>query len=258
MNLGKGLIGSLYLALGLLALGIGPVDLRAFLLLGISGLLGITLGDSFFFMSLMQLGPRLASLMGTLTPIFIAFSAFIFLGERPTLLCWAGIFFIVIGVAWVLMERMPGNEIVKNKSLGIKYRLLSIIFTTAGIILTKIAVTKVSAIQATFIRLFWATLGLILWGCLNRQLRLWLAPFKKPALLKSISFVVFIVIFGGFWLSILAIKYIDVSIAGVLSSTTPLFVLPMSAMMLKEKITIKSVLGPLLAISGVALILLGR
>ncbi len=258
MNLSKVIIGGLYLAVVLLIVGIGPVNMRAFLFLGISGLIGISIGDTFFFMSLMQLGPRLSALMGALTPVFIAISAVVFLGERLSFLVWVGIFVTLSGVAWVLWERLPQNKIIKNKSLGLKYSLLSIICMVAGVLFAKIGVKSVSAIQATFIRLFWGAIGLILWGCLNRQLKSWLRPFKNPLLLKKVSFVVFIVVFGGFWLFLLALKHIDAAIASTLSSTTPLFILPMVAIMLKEKISMRAMFGAAVAVTGVALIFLGR
>lgn len=257
MNLSKGIIGSLYLAVVLLVMGIEPVSMRAFLFLGLSGLIGIAIGDTLFFMSLMQLGPRLSSLMGALIPVFIVLSAVIFLGERPSFLVWVGIFLTVSGVAWVLWERLPQDKIIKNKSLGIKYSLLSIICTTAGTILAKVGVTSVSTIQATSIRLFWGCTGLILWGCLNHRLKSWLVPFKNLRLLKNVSFVVFMVVFGGFWLSLLALKYMDASVASTLNSTSPMFVLPMAAIMLKEKIPIRAVLGAAIAVGGVALIFMG-
>ncbi len=257
INLSKGIIGSLYLAAVLLVIGIKPIDMRSFLFLGVSGLLGITLGDTFFFISLMHLGPRLSSLTGALTPVFIALSSVLFLNERPSFLAWLGIFLTVSGVAWMLWERAPGKEIIKNKALGIRYRLLSIVCLTAGVILTKIGVEKVSPIQATFIRLSWSVFGLILWGCLKHQLKNWLVPFKNPHLLKKVSFVVFIVVFGGFWLSLAALKYMDAAIASTLNSTAPLFILPMVAIMLKEKISIQAVLGAVIATCGVALIFIG-
>ena len=258
MNLSKGIIGILYLTAVLLVIGIQPVNMRAFLFLGASGLLGITLGDTFYFMSLMHLGPRLAALMGSLAPVFIAFSAVIFLGERPSFLVWVGIFLTVGGVAWVLWEPMPQKEIIKNKSLGIKYGLLSIISMSAGVIFAKIGIISVSAIQATFLRIFWGVIGLSLWGCLNRQLKNWLTPFKNLRLLKTVSFVVFIGVFGGFWLFLLALKYIDASVAITLNSTAPLFILPMVAIILKEKIPIRAILGAVIAVGGVALIFMGR
>lgn len=257
MNLSKGIIGGLYLVVILLIIGFKSVDMRSFLFLGASGLLGITLGDTLFFISLMHLGPRLSSLMGTLTPVFIALSSVVFLREKPTFLAWIGIFLTIGGVAWTLWEQGSKKEIIKNKSLGITYRLLSIICFTVGTILAKIGVESVPPMQATFIRLSWAVVGLILWGCLNHQLKNWLIPFKNQYLLRKVSFIVIIIVFGGFWLSLAALKYINASMASTLSSTAPLFILPMAAVMLKEKISIRAGLGAVIAVCGVTLIFMG-
>ena len=258
MNLGKGIIGCLYLGIVLVVIGIEPVDLDSFLLLGISGFLGITLGDTFFFMSLMHMGPRLASLMGTLTPVFIAISAVIFLNESPSVMVWSGIVLTVGGVVWVLQERLPRDKIIKNKSLGIQLGLLSVLFTTAGIILAKIGVASVPTVQATFIRLICGVVGLVMWGMVNRQLKYWMIPFHNLQLLKSVAIVVFLIVFGGCWLSLFALKYIDASIAGTLGSIGPLFMLPMAALLLKERISSRAVLGAVITVSGIALIFINR
>ncbi len=257
MNLGKGVIGCLYLALVFLVTGIEPVSVQDFLLLGVSGILGITLGDTFFFMALMNLGPSLASLMGTLLPVSVAFSAAIFLSEKPSLPAWAGIFLTVGGVAWVLKERLPRNDIIRNKPLGVKYRLLSILCMTAGVIFAKIGISSVSAAQASFIRMAWGVAGLIVWGIFNQELNDWIAPFKKPHLLKKVSFIAFIIVFGGFWLSLVALKYTDASFANTLGSTSPLFILPMAAIVFKEKISMRAGFGAVVAVGGVALMLIG-
>jgi len=258
MNLCKVVIGSLYLIIVLLVVGVEPMTMRDSIFLGVSGLVGITFGDTFFFMSLMYLGPRLASLMGTLTPVFIAIAAVLFLGERPSLLVWIGIIITVIGVIWVLWERLPENIMIKDKSLGIKYSLMSIVCTTVGVILAKIGVASVSAIQATFTRLVWGAIGLIAWGMFRRQLTEWVAPFSNFHVVKRVSFIVFIVVFGGFWLSLVSLKYIDASISSTLNATTPIFILPMVAIMLKEKIPARATLGAILAVGGVALIFMAK
>ena len=64
---------------------------------------------------------------------------------------------------------------------------------------------------------------------------------------------VFVVTFGGFWLSLVAIEKTDVSIANTLNSTEPLFVLPIAAFVLKEVITVWVVVGSVFAVIGIAL-----
>ena len=256
MNLGKCIIGVLYLGITILFVGIEPMSSRAFLFLGASGLLGIACGDTFFFKALIYLGPRLTILLETLGPAVTVILAVIFLRERPSPLAWIGILLTLGGISWVLWEDSSKEKNVKNRSSGIKYAILFVLCNSIGVILAKIGIASVSALEATFIRLFWGIIGLSVWGYATRQVKNWLLPFSNPGLLKFIFFAAFVAIFGGFWLSLLALKYIDVSIATILSSTTPLFILPMSAFILKEKISMRKIIGAVVTVAGVVLIFL--
>lgn len=256
MNLGKNIIGILYLGVILLISGIQPISQREFLLLLCSGLLGIAFGDTFFFRALIDLGPRLTLILGTLGTVITVILAVIFLKEQPSLMTWLGISLVMGGVTWVLWEYSPRGRMQKIKASGIKYLFLSIFCTSIGIILAKIGVASVSALEALLIRFLGAAIGLILYGCVCQQIKTWLIPFRDIRLLKFILFTVFIVIFGGFWLFLLGLKYTDASVAAILSSTTPLFILPLAVFMLKEKITVREIIGATVAVSGVILIFL--
>ena len=258
MNLCKGVIGGVYLLVVLLGIGFVPITVRDFLLLGLSGLIGIALGDTFFFISLMYLGPRLAALMGTLNPVMITLAAVVFLGERLSPQVLLGIFLVISGVLWVLWERLPHDKIIQDKTLGVKFGILAVLCTTVGVIFAKIAITSVPAMQATFIRLFCGTVGLITWGVLRRQLKGWVKPFNNFRILQTVSYINIVVIFGGFWLSLVALKYIGASVAGTLNATAPIFILPMVALMFGEKISTRAVMGATLTVGGVALIFLGK
>jgi drug/metabolite transporter (DMT)-like permease len=219
MNLGKTVIGSVLLGLALVSVGIEPVDSRSVLFLALSGVIGIAIGDTFFFMSLLNLGPRRASLMGSLNPVAIALAAALLLGERPTTTVWIGIFITSAGVGWVLQERVTGNEGATNNSLGICYGILSVLCTAGGVLLAKVGVSHVPTVQATWIRLLAGAIGLALWGASRSELGNWLEPFRKRELLVKVIAVVMVVVAGGFWLSLVALKHIDASIAGPLNST---------------------------------------
>jgi drug/metabolite transporter (DMT)-like permease len=99
--------------------------------------------------------------------------------------------------------------------------------------------------------------GLIVWGTLRSELGNWVRPFRKAELLAKVSFVVAIVVAGGFWLSLVALKHIDAALAGPLNSTAPLFILPMSVLLMKERLSIRTIVGTAIAVGGVGLILRG-
>jgi drug/metabolite transporter (DMT)-like permease len=254
MNLGKGIIGILYLGILILLLGREPFNARAILNLGISGILGIALGDTLFFTALMYIGPRLTILLGMLGPVFTVILAVAFLGERPSFLAWTGIILTTAGVTWVLLEQECEQKAKKKWILGVSYALLSAVCTSVGIILAKVGVASVSALAGTFIRLFWGTIGLTIWGLRTGKIKNWLEPFRDVRVLQLASLATFVAIFGGFWLFLVALKYIDASCATILNSTTPLFIIPMAAIALREKISLRAILGSVVAVSGIALV----
>ena len=75
--------------------------------LGLSGVVGLVIGDIFLFQAFVWIGPRLAMLMMILAPVIAAFHAWLFLGEIITLGQMAGFALTLSGVAWVVMGRNP-------------------------------------------------------------------------------------------------------------------------------------------------------
>lgn len=256
LNLAKGLIGTLYLGVILLVSGFSPVSLKDLSLLAISGVVGIALGDTFFFMGLMRLGPRMAVLVETLCPVAAVLMAVALLGERPSYMVWVGIILTTGGVSWVLWERAPREALKDKWASGIKFGVLSVLSTASGIIITKIAIEHVQPIEATAIRLSAATMILLAWGARGLQFKKWLSPLRDPRVASLTASAVFVGTCLGLLFSVLALKYADASIAVPLNSTSPLFVLPIAAFALREKISLRSLLGAIVSVLGIVLIFL--
>lgn len=254
MNLSKGFIGSLLLGLCLLGAESVPLTPRPLLFLAVSGVIGIAVGDTYFFKALMQLGPRLTSLLGTLYPVSIALAATALLGERLSPMGWSGILVTGVGVSWVLWERAPAEERHGNKPLGLWYALVAIACTTIAVLLAKVGVEEMPAMEAALVRLLAGTFGLLLWGYATRGLAGWVAPLREGRLLVQVLGVVTIVVFGGFWLSLLALKHIDAAVAGTLNATSPLFILPLAKLLLKERTSLRAILGTALAVGGIGML----
>ena len=256
MNLAKGVIGVLLLCLPLIYFGMGPVDTRTFLLLGISGILGIALADTFFFMALMRLGARLAILIEPLCAVVTVILAVLLLGERPAAMVWVGIVLTIAGVGWVLWEREPRKELQQNWASGIKFGMLSVLFTALGIIVAKLCMESIAPLEATIVRLAVGTAALGLWGLVTANLRRWLSPLRQPAVLANFTLAVFVAICVGLFLSFVALKYVDAAVAVPLNSTSALFVLPMEAFAAKTRISMRAVVGAVVATCGIIIIFL--
>jgi len=223
-------------------------------LLAVSGLLGIALGDTFFFAALNRLGPQPLLVLAVLGQVLTVVSAVFFLHESPTLGAWIGVFLVISGVAVVLQAKLSG-EARATGLRGVAFGLLAVVCMCASNVVAKAALEESSdTIRATFVRMFAGTLGVLVLGLTTKQLTTWVLPFRDIRLLLLFVASVVVVTFGGFWLSMVAYKHIPVSIASCLTSTEPVFALILAAALWKEKITLRVAGGTFATVLGVVFI----
>lgn len=255
MNLAKCAAGAAMLCAALPFAGAGSVGGGAALCLGLSGLLGIAAGDTFYFRALVGLGPRLTVLLGTLGPVLTVLLAVVFLDERPSPAAWAGIALVTAGASWAMWETSPAGK-ARDRAKGVRYALLAAGCMAAAVILAKAGVQDSPPLLSSVIRMACAGAGLFAWGLAGSRLKGWLTPLKDRRLLLQLLAAVFLTVFGGFYLALVALKYTTAAVASTLTSTTPLFILPLSALMLREKITARAAAAAVLTAAGVILIVI--
>jgi len=259
LNLLKGLIAILLICLTLFISSenqpqFNSITLVLFLL---SGIIGIGLGDTAYFSALNNLGARRALLMETLAPPMTALLALILLGEQLSFGAWCGILITGIGVGWVITERTPGGVITNNNATqGIMWGMLAEIAQSIGVIISRFALvsSNINPLWSTLFRLIGGTIIVILLLLFQR---------KKPSNSRKITWsikllgVIFLAAFAstylGIWLQQTSLKFAPAGIAQTLMATSPLFVIPIAAQM-GEKISLRSILGVLIAISGISLL----
>ena len=256
MTLAKGTVSIILIGVVLCFMGFSELTLEPLLLLAASGVLGIAVADSLFFEALQDLGPHALAVLMMLGMVITPIMAVLFLGESPTLLAWTGIALVVAGIGVVLHAKFAGDE-ERSSFRGAILGTLSVICMAVSMIIAKKGLASISAMQATFIRMVAGTVGMLLCGILMGRLGKWMLPFREPRLFGLFVLSVCVVTFGGFWLSLVAIKYVDVSIAYTLNSTEPLFILPLAVLILKERITLRALLGTVVALGGIACLCLG-
>ena len=273
LNLLKGAITLVFLAVTLFFQPqlLGEIDRTAIGLLLLSGIIGIGIADTGFFAALNLLGPRRTLLLTTLTSPTVALLALIFLQESLTINAWCGILLTLLGVAWVISERVTdvtGNTNHLFKGLG--WAIVSILGDAVGAILSRAALTltNITPLWSTILRL--ASGVLALWLLLiiknkiaipspnyltnyDRNTRWQWQSLLSPKLFGIITLTAFAGTYLGIWLQQISLTFTVAGIAKTLSATSPLFVLPIAAWM-GEKISLRSILGVLLALSGVILL----
>ncbi|MCM2359246.1 MAG: DMT family transporter [Geobacteraceae bacterium] len=256
MTLVKGGVSVFLLgALTLLTGGYANIGGEAYLYLILSGILGIALSDTFFFSALKEVSPQTITLLFTFGQVVTVLLAVLLLGETLPLQGWGGIALIITGIT---IGMFPGFAEKGQSSLrGIVFGLISILLMSFSVILTKKGLAEVSTLYATFLRMLAGTLGMLLVGIATRRLGGWVTPFRDPRLMTRFTLSVCVITFGGFWLAIVAFKYTSVAVANSLISTEPIFVLPVAALLLKEKVTVHAVAGAVIATVGVIVLCTG-
>lgn len=250
MTLMKGAVSVVLLGLAtLLVGGFSHIPREAYYYLALSGLVGIALSDTFFFSALKEVSPQSLTLLLTFGQVLTALLAVILLGEALPLQGWAGIAVIVTGITIGMFHRSADKG--RSSVRGIIFGLISVISMAVAVILTKKGLTSTSTLYATFIRMLAGTVGMLLLGIATKRLGGWVSPFSDMRLAWKFALPVFVITFGGFWLAIVAFKYTSVAVANSLIATEPIFVLPMAAIFLKEKVTLHAAAGAGIATVGV-------
>jgi drug/metabolite transporter (DMT)-like permease len=260
LNLIKGLIAIFLLCVtiiitGDLALNLAPLPV---LLLVLSGVFGIGFGDTAYLAAINNLGARRVLILGTLSPPLTAIAATIFLQERLNISAWCGILLTVLGVAWVITERVSDSHQTSiNLWRGLGFAFLAAITNTTGTLFSRsaFALTNFSPLWAALLRLV-AALFIIL-ACAwfpKRQEKAFSYPYWQSKKVILISFIAaFCGTYLGIWLQQTAIKLTNAGIASTLLQTSPLFIIPIAALM-GEKVTWRAIAGAIIAILGIALL----
>lgn len=227
----------------------------------LSGVVGIGLGDTAFFTTLNCLGARRALLMETLAPPITAILALIFLQEKLSLAAMCGILLTILGVAWVVTERVPDScDRPINLKRGISFGILAAMASASGAVLSRgvLATTNISPLWAALLRLCGCVLILLPWAWLRqKQSYFQFKTLRSKKIIGAIFFAAFAGTYLGIWLQQIALKLTAAGIALTLTNTSPLFVLPI-AVCIGERVSIRAILGVVIALSGIALLLLLR
>ena len=230
--------------------------------LGLSGVIGLVLGDAFLFQAFIWIGPRLSMLMMSLAPVISTLLAWIFLAERLTPLQVTGILITLGGVSWVVLEQRAqvhlGQIDRRTFLLGILFGLGAAAGQAVGLVTSKEGLAgDFPALSGTLIRMLAA--ATVLWaitlisgqgGKTVKQL------VSRPHASLFVLGGAFTGPFLGVTFSLLAIQHTEVGIASTLMALPPVFLLPIGYLVFKERFGWQAILGTAVAMLGVALLFL--
>ncbi len=238
--------------------------------LGLSGFIGLVLGDSCGFKALVMIGPRLMTLLYATAPIFASIIAWIFLGEKLGLIEVLGIAITVGGVGRVVTDRNSNNHnwTGQNKNhpdsgslrYGILLGLGAALGQALGLVLAKQGMLHaggtVEAMPASFIRMIVATISIWLISAARGKLAGVGTSLKDIKALKLCLGGTFFGPFLGVWMSLVALEYIRTGVAATLNATTPIMIIPIVVGYYKERVSWRALIGAIIAVGGVTILFL--
>jgi drug/metabolite transporter (DMT)-like permease len=254
MTLLKSLFSVVLLGIALLFIGWTRVPFSSLGALILSGLIGIAAGDACFFAALKRLPVYQLIVLMMLAPAMTLIMAILFLGEMPSRLCWLGIILVLAGVSLTLATDLRFGEKSEKTPTGIVFGFLAILCMGVSVIIAKIGLDPVPALQATFLRMLAGFVGMSVVAAVSQPIKASLAPLRRVGLQGRFAAAVTIVTFGGFWLSLFAIKRLDVSVANTLIATEPIFALPLAVLWMRERPGVMAWSGAAIALPGAFLL----
>lgn len=247
-------------------------DGKAWLWLGLSALVGYVFGDWCLFNSYLVIGARFGQLFMTLAPPMAAIAGWALLGETLT---WRSMLAMTVTLSGIAISILSKGEGLKMKlSLPLKGVLLGLgagAGQGVGLVLSKIGMQYYEAavpdaapalmdtmlpFASTMIRALIGSLGFLGLMALQKDL-----PRLKAATRdrKGLTYAIILTLFGpvfGVSLSLMAVQYTDAGIASTLMALTPVLIILPYAIMYKQRIRLKEILGVTVSMIGVAMFFL--
>jgi drug/metabolite transporter (DMT)-like permease len=242
--------GALLIAWVLATAGAGAftaISASAWLLLGLSIVTAIALGDTVFFESTRAIGVGRAMTISTTYPLGAAVIAAVFLNEPVTapiavgsLVTMAGLVLIV--APWA--ERAPEERFW----FGVSAAAIASLAWAVSTVLVKPPLSEMGPVTAQAIRL--PVASMVLW------LTPWARSVPRAFVRSSRAVQIRIAILGAITsvssvMFVAGVKHAGVAIASILSSTAPMFAIPFAVVFLGERITLRAFLGIVLTLAGI-------
>lgn len=226
------------------------------LMIAVSGIVAIAAGDTVYIKSLSYMDVSRAYPISQCTfPVLTLFTAIFFFGESFAWFNIMGAALVLIGI-YMVVRKNKGEATDKATGTGVMLSLLAAVLWAGGAVALKIGVTGVDSFVAAAIRISVAALALtgLMFGLKNRD---WPKFTRQGArnllLVVSTGILTYGVGAVGY---VNAMQLIGVGKTVLLTAAAPLFLLPLSMLILKERPPIPALFGVIVSVAGICLVAL--
>jgi drug/metabolite transporter (DMT)-like permease len=220
--------------------------------LWIAIVIAMALGDTLFFRSMDYLGVTRALTLSLLNPLLTTLTGTVFYGETMTLLRLVGIGLVIGGLCLIVSGKGgEGAAATRATRRGLALVCSAAAAWAVSATIQKPALLQIPVLAGSALRIPMA--GLVLW--LTPWTRGTLGALRSSTLRerRQLGTVCFLNAVGS-GLFTVAIRYAGVAVGNVLASTSPLFALPLEVWLLKQRPSRRTVLGAVMAVTGIGCI----
>ena len=262
LNPVKNTIGTILFVITCLIIGDSPLlhqlSIGEYLLVGLSGIIGITIADVLFLRSLNILGTSRSSIINTIYSPMVILLAYFMLGEQLRAIHFLG-GGLIIG-AIIYLSANPDKKTVENIRQGLLLGIIAYTLMALGIVMIKPILTRFA--DSVYTQL-WIILYRLIPGTLlsyvTMSMMLSKSEIKKQLSDRKIWPIIFLGSFLGTYVGlsmwIVGMAKTSASIASILNQTSTIFIAFFGWLILKEKFSGKMMVCFLIALLGAFIII---
>lgn len=239
--------------------------------LGLSGLIGFVVADMMLFQAFVLIGARLSMLIYASVPAMTGLAGYVFLGERLSTMNIIGMAITSAGIGLAIFGKRHTPAATQSLSYqGVFLALGGAAGQAAGLLLGKRGAGTMDAFAATEVRVLAGLGGFCVVAICARQLPVLGALVRKAvdlghrgnetevratrAALLMLMLGALLGPFLGVSLGLLSTQLLAAGIASTLMSIVPVLLIPISAVVFRERVAWVEVSGTLIALVGVGLL----
>ncbi len=234
----------------------GALPLRFWLAAGASGVLGVALSDTLFFVCLNLIGAGLTAIIDCLYSPLVMLASWLVLAERPRPEQLAGAGLVIVAILVAALQR-HGHLPLSRLGWGVLIGASAMGLMAASIVLMRPVLNRAPVLWVTAVRQLAAMTAMAPFALLGRSGRQRLQPLLSGSARRYALPGTLLGNLLAMTCWVAAFKFTSVNSAAVLNQTNTVLIVILATVLLGETFTPRKLLAVVLAIGGSLLVLLG-
>ena len=227
-----------------------------FLIVALSGFIGIALADTWYLRALHLIGASRTGIISSLLSPFVILLSVLFLSESLSVLQLAGFVLVMLGL--LLVTWQANTEQVDSVSLrnGMLLGVAAVFLMAVGVVMIKEILETRSFTWTVQVRMAGGLAGMLLYMALRRQFARSWQRFRQPLPWATIVFASLLASYVSMMMWLASYSLIDASVSSVLNQSANAWMVLLAWLILREHVGIRKIYGLILTTAGVLIMVL--